>query len=385
MGALYKSVIMESPSGQVALAELKQICSERGSLDIKVEATSKDGSSAMRVLISIFACIFSLASFVVSAAAQDTFFSGKTLKLDVGFPTGGGYDVYARAVAKFLPRHIPGAPTIVVVNMPGAGSLTLANYLYNVAPKDGSEIGSVETFIPFEAFYGGNEVRFDPRKFSWIAGLNSEMTMCMVWHASPVKSFADLFKVEAAFGATGSGAPPVQEPRVMNAVLGTKIKVITGYPGTADIFLAMERGEVEGTCGVGWSALMSTRADWVAQGKLRILVQNATRRHSAIADVPLILDFAKADSQRQLLTLLAAPHRIGRPYLAPPGIPVDRLHVLRAAFEATLSEPAFLAEAEKMKLAINPVPGRDMEAVIGEVAGMDRSLIQAMIRARDGK
>src|ERR1043166_1768363 len=150
------------------------------------------------------------------ASAQDPFYAGKTLKLIVGFPTGGGYDVYARAFARFLPRHVPGTPSVLTVNMPGAGSLTLANYMFNVAPADGSEIGSVETFIPFEAFYGGNEVRFDPPKFSWIAGLNSEMTMCLAWHGSKLTSFADLLTTEAAFGATGSGAPPVEGPAVVN-------------------------------------------------------------------------------------------------------------------------------------------------------------------------
>ena len=339
------------------------------------------GWAAGRVLLVLVACQFVLAGVAWRSAAQDQ----KPLKVIVGFPTGGGYDIYARTLTRFLPRHLPGTPSVLVVNMPGAGSLTLANYLFNVAPKDGSEIGSVETFIPFEAFFGGNEVRFDPRRFSWIAGLNSEMTTCVVWHGSKVRSFDDLTKMEIAFGATGSGAPPVTEPRVMNAVLATKIKVITGYPGTADIFLAMERGEVEGTCGVGWSALMSTRADWVTQGKLRILVQNATRRHPAVPDVPLLLDFAKDEQQRKLLTLLAAPHRIGRPYLAPPGIPAGRLDALRTAFDATLKDPAFLAEAAKVKLAINPVAGSEMEAVIAEVAAMDPSLIAAMVRARGDK
>jgi tripartite-type tricarboxylate transporter receptor subunit TctC len=328
----------------------------------------------------VAACL--LGSACNHAAAQDTFYAGKTLRLVVGFPTGGGYDIYARTLAKFLPRHVPGGPSVIVVNMPGAGSLTAANHLFNVAPKDGTEIGSVETFIPFEAFFGGSGVRFDPLKFSWIAGLNSEMTACLVWHGSKVKGFADLLTHETAFGGTGSGAPPVQEPRVMNAVLGTKMKVITGYPGTADIFLAMERSEVEGTCGVGWSALMSTRSDWVAQGKLRILVQNATRRHPALPDVPLLLDFAKGERQRQLLTVLAAPHRIGRPYLAPPGIPAARLLTLRAAFQATLTDPAFLAEATKLKLAINPVTGREMESVMAEVSAMEPSLMEAMIKAR---
>jgi tripartite-type tricarboxylate transporter receptor subunit TctC len=266
--------------------------------------------------------------------------------------------------------------------MPGAGSLVAANYMYNLAPKDGTEIASIETFIPFEAYYRGNGVRFDPRRFSWIAALNSEMTTCVVKAQSRVQTFADLLTYEIPFGATGSGAPPVTEPRVMNAVLGTKIKLVTGYPGTADIFLAMENREVEGTCGVGWTTLMSTRGDWVSQGKLRIVVQNAVRRYKDAQAVPLILDFAKTDEQRQLLTLLAAPHRIGRPYLAPPGIPDDRLQLLRRAFDETLKDPAFLAEADKLKLGVNSVSGEEMEGVFADIANMDTSLLEKMLVAR---
>jgi tripartite-type tricarboxylate transporter receptor subunit TctC len=335
------------------------------------------------LLVAIFQFGCSAAS--TPATAQDISYTGRTVKVVVGFPPGGGYDIYARTLVRVLPRHLPGMPSVIVVNMPGAGSLTLANYLFNVAARDGTEIGSVETFIPFEAYFGGNEVRFDPRWFSWIAGLNSEMTTCVVWHASKIRSLGDLLAVETTFGATGSGAPLVAEPRVINAVLGTKIKVVTGYPGTPDVFLAMERGEVEGSCGVGWTTLLSTRGDWVAQGKVRILVQNATKRHPALPDVPLLLDFAKNDRQRKLLTLLAAPHRIGRPYLAPPGISADRLQVLRAAFEATLKDTGFLAAAEHAKLAINPVTGKEMESIIAEVAGMEPAVIQAMISARSDK
>jgi tripartite-type tricarboxylate transporter receptor subunit TctC len=177
----------------------------------------------------------------------------------------------------------------------------------------------------------------------------------------------------------------VTEPRVVNAALATKIKLVTGYPGAAEVFLAMERGEVDGACGLGWTALMSTRPDWVTQGKLRLLGQNAVKRHRAAPNVPTLIEFAKDDQQRKLLTLLAAPHRIGRPYIAPPGLSPERLALLRGAFDATLKDPTFLAEAEKAKLGINPVSGSEMEAVINEVAAMDPALIQAMIRARGEK
>jgi tripartite-type tricarboxylate transporter receptor subunit TctC len=348
-------------------------------------------SAVYRVRFTIFtvACLtaaqFVLIGFPKNVAAQDSFYAGRTLKVIVGFPPGGGYDIYARTFVRFLPRHIPGEPAVIPVNMPGAGSLTAANYIFNVAPRDGTEIGSVETFIPFEAFFKGHGVRFDPLKFSWIGGLNSEMTTCVIWHASRIKSFEDLLVTETAFGATGSGAPPVMEPKVVNAVLRTKMRVITGYPGTADIFIAMERGEIEGACGVGWTTLISTRGDWIAQGKLRILVQNAVKRHPNLPRTPLLLDFAKTKAQKDLLTLLAAPHRAGRPYLAPPGMPAERLGILRQAFDTTTKDSDFLAEAEKLKLAINPVAGKEMEAVFAEISRMDSSLIDAMIDARTEK
>jgi tripartite-type tricarboxylate transporter receptor subunit TctC len=337
---------------------------------------------ATRAFVLLIALQFVLIGDAGNAEAQDVFYAGKTLKVIVGFPPGGAYDLYSRALAKFLPHHIPGEPNVIVVNMPGAGSLLAANYIFNLAPRDGTEIGSVETFIPFEAFYNGNAVRFDPLKFSWIGALNSEMTACVVWQASRIKTFSDLLTTEAPFGATGSGAPPVVEPKVMNAVLGTKIRLVTGYPGTADIFIAMENGEVDGTCGVGWTTLTSTRGDWITQGKLRLLVQNAVKRDARALQTPLLLDFAESKEQKELLTLLAAPHRIGRPYLAPPGMPAGRLETLRRAFEATTKDPAFIAETKMLKLDLNPVTGNEMEAVFTEVSGMDRSLIEKMIDAR---
>lgn len=336
--------------------------------------------NAIRTAIGVAPLIF---WFAGASKAQDSFYAEKTIKLIVGFPPGGGHDIYARLLARHLPQHIPGAPKVIVTNMPGAGSLTLANYIFNVAPKDGTEIGSVETFIPFEAIFRGAGVRFDPSQYSWIGALNSEMTACVVWHESKIKSFQDLFNVEATFGATGSGAPPVTEPKVVNSVLGTKMKVIPGYPGTTDIFIAIERGELDGVCGVGWTTLISTRGDWLSQGKLRVLGQNAVKRHSRLPDTPLLSEFAKTENQKALLTLLASPHRIGRPYIAPPGMPADRVEVLRSAFEAAARHKTFLDEAQKLKVAVNFVPGKELESIFVDVAKMDQALIEAMIKARN--
>ena len=269
-----------------------------------------------------------------------------------------------------------------VQNMPGAGSLTAANHIYSVAPKDGTIIASIETALPFEAFFAPQSVRFDPQKFTWLIGLNSEITTCYVWHESPIRQFSDLFTREAKFGATGSGATPVVEPRVANALLGTKIALVTGYPGTGDIFLAVERGEVEGACGTGWTALNAAKADWVRDGKLRILAQNALKRHPAVKDVPLLLEFAKTDEQRQLLELLAAPQGMGRPILAPPDIPAERRDMLRKALEEVVADPAFIADATKSGLFINPVPGEEIAALLARIAKIDKALIERMSQLR---
>jgi tripartite-type tricarboxylate transporter receptor subunit TctC len=266
--------------------------------------------------------------------------------------------------------------------MPGAGSLVAANYIANLAPKDGTEIGSVETFIPFEAYYKGPGVRFDPLKLSWLGALNAEMTTCVVWHESKVQTFSDLLLTDVPFGATGSGAPPVVEPKIMNSVLGTRIKLVTGYQGMADIFVAMENREVDGSCGINWSTLTATHADWLAQQKIRLIVQNAFDRHPDVKHVPLLLDFAKTEKQKGVLTLLAAPNRVGRPYMAPPGISHERLAVLRKALDDTVRDPQFLAEAARLKLSVNAVSGEDVHGVFQAAAKVDQSMVNEMISAR---
>ncbi len=210
------------------------------------------------------------------ASAQPDFYKGKTVSITVGFPPGGGYDLYARVVARHLPRHLPGTPTVIVQNMPGAGSLNLANHLYAAAPKDGTVIGSIESGAPFEAIFEGKGVRFDPFKFTWIGGLNKEVTTCVVWHTSPVKTLNDLLKREAPFAGTGPGAPPEVEVKLINDVLGTRMKLISGYRGLGDVYTALERGEVEGSCGINLSSVAAVRPTWFKEGKLVPLVQMTT-------------------------------------------------------------------------------------------------------------
>ncbi|HEY8579095.1 MAG TPA: tripartite tricarboxylate transporter substrate-binding protein [Beijerinckiaceae bacterium] len=318
-----------------------------------------------------------------TAQAQEAaFYKDKVVSLMVGFPPGGGYDSYARVVSRHMSRHMPGEPRIIVQNMPGAGSLNLANHIYSAAPKDGTVIGSIEAGIPFEYYYEGKGVRFDPTKFTWIGGLNREVTTCQVWSASPIQTFKDLFAREGNFGGTGSGAPPIVEANVLREVLGAKIKLIPGYPGLPDIYGAMERQELDGACGVNWSSIISVRPQWVAEKKVRTLVQIAAARHPDLPDAPLVTDFARSPEERQILELLVLPNEIGRPYVAPPDVPPARARALREAFAATLRDEAFLAEAKRANLPIDPVASGTIEDAMRRAAALPPDVVKRMARAR---
>lgn len=319
------------------------------------------------------------------AAAQSgvgDFYKGRQVSIIVGFPPGGGYDIYARVVARHFSRHLPGAPTIVVQNMPGAGSMNLANHMYSVAPKDGTVIGSVESGIPFEYFYDGKGVRFDPVKFAWIGGLNEDTSTCGVWHTSPINRFLDLQNREAPFGGTGPAAPPEVESRVSNDVLGAKMKLILGYRGLGDVYAAIEKGELEGSCGITWSSVTAVKPDWLKEGKWRTLVQIAGKRHNDLPDVPLVTELARNEADRQVLELLALPNRVGRPYMAPPETPRDRVSALRAAFNATMKDSNFLADAKLAKLPIDPVSAERIEQILSDTAKMPKDVIARMAKSR---
>lgn len=317
-----------------------------------------------------------------TAQGAGDFYKGRQVSIIVGFPPGGGYDVYARVLARHIGRHIPGSPTIVVQNMPGAGSLNLANHIYSVAPKDGTVLGSVESGAPFEYFYDGKGVRFDPLKFAWIGGLNEDTSTCGVWHTSPAKTFLDLQKHEAPFGGTGPSAPPEVESKVSNDVLGTKMKLILGYRGLGDVYAAIEKGELEGSCGITWSSVSAVKTDWLKDGKWRTLVQIAGKRHKDLPNVPLLTEFARNEGDRQVLELVGLPNLVGRPYMTSPGTPADRVSTLRSAFSASLKDPAFLADATQAKLPIDPVSAERIEQILADTAKMPKDVIARMVKSR---
>jgi len=295
------------------------------------------------------------------------FYRGKSIDLDIGYSVGGGYDLYARLIARRLGGHIPGNPVVVPKNVEGAGSLRLANFLHSAAPKDGTVIGAISRGAAFDPLLSETGANFDASKFSWIGSANNEVSVCVALTSSGITKFDELYTRQLTIGSTGTGDDTYQFPALVNAVLGTKFKIVTGYPGGNDVTLALERGEVQGRCGWSWSTLKATRLNWVLRGRIAVLVQMSLAKHPDLPGVPLIMDLAKTDEQRQIFRMIFARQTMGRPYAAPPGLPADRLAALRAAFMDTMTDKQFLYDADQNKFEINPVNGEELEALVKDV------------------
>jgi tripartite-type tricarboxylate transporter receptor subunit TctC len=296
------------------------------------------------------------------------FYRGKIVSLYIGFSVGGGYDVYARLVARHLGKHIPGRPTVVPINMEGAGSLKMANWLYNVAPRDGSALGTFSRGVPFEPLIGNKaSTRFDATKFTWIGSTTDEVSVCVTWNRTGIQKFDDLYRKQLIVGGTGSGADADVFPQIIRGVLGAKFKLVSGYPGGNDIEFAMERGEVDGRCGWSWSSIASTKRAWLESGTIKPLLQLALKKHPDLPDVPLVMDLARNDQERQIFKLIFVRGALGRPFMAPPGIPAERAAALRRAFDNMVKDPAFLAEAKKQRLEITPISGEVLQKLLVDV------------------
>jgi tripartite-type tricarboxylate transporter receptor subunit TctC len=317
-----------------------------------------------------------LPASMASAQTPAEFYKGKTIDLYIAYSAGGGYDLYARMVARHLGRHIPGNPTIVPKNMEGAGGLRLANWLYQAAPRDGTVIGATSRNIAFEPLIGNKAAQYDSRQFTWLGSANDEVSTCVSWHTSGVATIQDAMQHELITGAISNADDTYQYPSLLNHTIGTKFKIVPGYPGNNDISVAMERGEVAGRCGWSWSSVKSTRASWLKEKKINILVQVSLSKHPDLPNVPLIMDLAKSDEQRQIFRLIFARQVMGRPFQSTPGVPADRLAALQTAFMETMKDPAFLAEAEKQKFEITPVPGPDIAKLVTEILAMPPELAQ---------
>jgi tripartite-type tricarboxylate transporter receptor subunit TctC len=310
------------------------------------------------------------------AQSPAEFYKGKTIELDIGTSVGGGYDAYGRMLARNMGKYIPGNPAIVPKNMEGAGSMRLANHLYNAAPKDGTSFGTINRGTPFEPLLGNRGAQFDATRFNWIGSTNNEVSVCVAWHTTGIAAFADLLKRELVVGATGPSADTYQFPKITNAVLGTKFKIVTGYPGGNDVDLAMERGEVEGRCGWSWTSVKGLHQPWLDRKEINILFQMGLSKHRELPNVPLIVDLARTDEEKAILRLIFARQVMAWPYLAPPGAPSERVDALRKAFMATMQDKDFLAEADRAGLEITPVAGEDIQKLVQQIYATPAAVVR---------
>jgi len=313
-----------------------------------------------------------------SAGVED-FYKGKTVSLLIGYSVGGGYDAYARLLARHLGKHIPGSPSVVPQNMTGAGSLKAANYVYSVAPKDGSVIGTFSRSMGIAPLI--DKAEFDSTKFTWLGSVTDEVSLCVARHDAPVKTFTELLVTPTTFGAAGAGSDPHIFASFYRNVLGAKIKVVTGYPGTNEIQLAVERGEVDGLCGLSWSTLKGRYPHWLKDKRANILVQAGIKKQPELPDVPAASELAKHPDQTQILKLLLIGQAMARPFAAPPGIPADRRAALIAAFERTTADPDFLAEAERLNFEVNPVSANKLDALLAEAYATPKDVIAKAAKA----
>jgi len=331
--------------------------------------------------------LFGLLALTQPAPAQSIadFYRGKTVTLTVGYSTGGGYDIYARLLARHMGKHIPGNPTIVVQNAPGAGSMRAANMIYNVAPKDGTAFGMFGRGIALEPLIGTSPAQFDATKFLWLGSGTEEAAVVVIRAEAGIKTWADMMQKPFTVGGEGTGSDPDVYALMLKNVFGVKLRLISGYPGTTEMALAVERGEVDGRASWSWSSLKTLKPDWIAQKKVTIPVQLNLRSSPDLADVPLIVNFAQTERQRQILKLVVSRQTMGRPFMAPPGLPADRAAALRAAFDATTKDPEFIAEANARGQEVNAVSGVALDALIAELYATPKDVVEETKRAIAGQ
>jgi tripartite-type tricarboxylate transporter receptor subunit TctC len=305
-----------------------------------------------------------MAAMTVAAEAED-FYRGKTLRIIVPSEAGGGYDSYGRTLATYLRKHIAGEPTIIVQNMPGGGGLTSANWLYNVAPKDGLVIGLIQRGVPFYPYFGDRNALFLPTQFNWLGSFNSETGSATMWHTAKVQSMTAALSETALLGGSGPNDSETY-PALMNNTIGTRFRVVSGYRANTAVLLAMERGEVEGVIG-SWSSMKVERPNWVRDKLANVIVQFARTRHPDLPGVPVILDFVQAPEDRAMWNVILAMTTVGRPVAAPPGIPSELTAHLRAAFNATMTDPDFVGEMSRTQRELSPVNGETMQRTLEEV------------------
>lgn len=333
----------------------------------------------MPVWTNIAVALLSFAGLLCggSAAAADDFYKGKTITFLVGFSGGGGYDSYARLLARHMPAHIPGNPTIIVQNMDGAGSMRAANHVYNVAPKDGTTIAAVNATLLMYQLLGGKGAQYDPARLNWLGSVANSNNSVITWHASGIKTLEDAKSREVPMGGTGPTSYANIYPTIMNAVLGTRFKVVNGYTGSSLMDLAMERGEIAGRSGAALASIFSEHADWVRDKKINFLVQIGYERDPALPDVPTLGELANTEREKQIVNVVTLPTTVGYAYWVAPDVPAERVAILREAFMKTVADPNFLAEAKQRSLDIKVQTGEQLEALVKAAAQTPKEILEA--------
>jgi tripartite-type tricarboxylate transporter receptor subunit TctC len=334
------------------------------------------GLSRAMFIIAAFCAMQAASTLRAGAQTLEIFFKAQPFTIVVGYPPGAGYDLYARLIARHIGQYLPGTPKVIVQNMPGAGSLAAANHLFTTAKADGSVIGTFSRGITMLPIIDNVGVRYDPLKFSWIGSPSSEVSLALSWHTSPIKTFEDMRTQGMTVAASGPGSDGNIYGRVLNAILGTKLKIVPGYQGSADTLLAIERGEVDGSASVSYASLITAKKDWLDNKKVNILAQHTLKARPDLKGVPVILDFAATPEDRRVLELIFSRQSIGYPYAAPPGIPEDRLAAIRKAFDATLQNPEFLAECAQSGVLIDGVTGQEIEEIIRRIYSSPPEIIE---------
>jgi len=332
--------------------------------------------------VALMVAMLPLTTVTEAQDAVTDFYRGKSIRFVIGAIAGGGNDGYARLVARHLGRHIPGNPTILPINMPGASGHVAAGHIYNVAAKDGTVIGSTTPGVITDPLWAGEagraKYKYDPVKLVHLGSAQAATYNCYVRADAPVKTIQDVYKTEVILGAASEGGSTRDAPVLLNNMLGTKFRVVTGYPGTREILVAIERNEIQGVCGMGWDAMYSQRPDWVAKGFMRVLVQENLGGNPMFdkLGIPRSVDLAKTPQARQIMELAYTQQAFGRPYILPPGTPADRVAALRRAFMAATQDAELLAEAKKMRVEVRPLSGEDIEALVNKMYALPAEVIE---------
>jgi tripartite-type tricarboxylate transporter receptor subunit TctC len=316
-----------------------------------------------------------LATTIASlAAAQAPSLAGKNVTMIIGFGPGGGYDLWGRVMARHIGKHLPGNPTVVPQNMPGGGSFNAANHIYTIAPKDGTVLGIIARDAALGPLTGAPGARFDPLKITWVGTPTMETNVCISTQKAKVKTYKELLESELIIGNTGVGTGTYSYPKALNGMLGTKFKLISGFPSSTDVFLAMERNEVDGIC-ESLDSVIGKRPDWIESKKVNVLFQGGVEPNPTLKGVPFIVDLARNADEKQSIEFLYAGQGIGRPFVAPPDLPADRLKMLRDAFNATMKDPDFIADVNKQKLDLEPEDGEHLEALIRKIYATPKPIV----------